>query len=54
MDEKVIYQDIDRSRCLGNKKPNKSNLWPIIIKFWRYNIRIKIFKNKKKIERKMD
>ena len=54
MDEKIKHQDIDKSHRLGNGKPDKNKPWPIIIKFSRYNVRAKIFKNKRKIERKTD
>ena len=45
-------EDIDRSHCLGNRKPDKSKPRPIIIKFSRYNVRAKIFKNKRKLKGK--
>ena len=54
MDEKIKHQDIDTLHCLGNRKPDKKKPWPIIIKFLRYNVRAKIFKNKRKTESETD
>ena len=47
MDKEITHLDIGRSHCLGNRKINKSKPRPIIIKFSRYNVRARIFKNKK-------
>ena len=52
MDEEITHLDIDRSHCLGNQKLEKSKLQPIIIKFSRYNVRAKTFKNKRKLKEK--
>ena len=52
MDEEITHLDIDRSHCLGNRKLDKSKPQPIIIKFSRYNIRARIFKNKRKLKGK--
>ena len=46
MDEEITHLDIDRSHRLGNRKLDKSKPRPIIIKFSRYNVRARIFKNK--------
>ena len=45
-------EDIDRSHHLGNRKPDKSKPRPIIIKFSRYYVGAKIFKNKRKLKGK--
>ena len=52
MDEEITHQDIDRSHRLGNRKLGKNKPQPIIIKFLRYNVSVKIFKNKIKLQRK--
>ena len=52
MDEEITHLDIDRSHCLGNQKLEKSKPQPIIIKFSRYNVRAKVFKNKRKLKGK--
>ena len=52
MDEEITHLDIDRSHCLGNQKLEKSKLQPTIIKFSRYNVRAKTFKNKRKLKEK--
>ena len=52
MDEEITHLDIDRSHCLGNQKLEKSKLQPTIIKFARYNVRAKTFKNKRKLKEK--
>ena len=52
MNEEVTHQDIDRSYHWVNQKPDKNRPHPIIIKFSRYNIRAKIFKNKRKLKKK--
>ena len=52
MNEEMTHQDIDKSYCLVNQKPDKNRPWPIIIKFSRYNVGAKIFKNKGKLKGK--
>ena len=52
MDEEITHQDIDRSHHLGDRKLDKNNPRPIVIKFPRYNVRAKIFKKKRKLEEK--
>ena len=52
MDEEITHLDIDRSHCLGNRKFDTSKPRPIIIKFSRYNVRARIFKNKRKLKGK--
>ena len=52
MDEEITHQDIDSSHRLGNRKLDKNKPRPIIVKFSRYNVRAKIFKNKRKLKRK--
>ena len=52
MDEEITHLDIDRSHYLGNRKLYKSKLRPIIIKFCRYNVKARIFKNKRKLKGK--
>ena len=49
MDEEITHLDIDRSHCLGNPKLDKSKHQSITIKFSRYNVTARIFKNKKKL-----
>ena len=46
MGKEITHLDIDRSHRLGNRKLDKSKPRPIIIKFSRYNVRARIFKNK--------
>ena len=50
--EKITRPDVDISHPLGNLKPDKSQPRPIFIKFLRYNVRAKIFKNKRKLKGK--
>ena len=50
LQEKLTDIDTDRSHRIGRLKKGKQSR-PIIIKFARYNIRNRVFKNKKKIER---
>ena len=52
MNEEVTHQDIDNTHCLVNQKPDKNKPQRIIIKFSRYNVRAKIFKNKRKLKGK--
>ena len=52
MDEEITHRDIDRSHRLGNWKLDKSEPRPIFIKFSRYNVRAKIFENKRKLKGK--
>ena len=52
MYEEITHIDIDRSHRLGNRKLDKSKPRPIIIKFSRYNLRTRIFKNKRKLKGK--
>ena len=52
MDEEITHLHVDRSHGLGNRKLDKSKPQPIIIKFSRYNVRARIFKNKKKLKGK--
>ena len=52
MDEEITHLDIDRSHRLGNRKLDKSKPRPIIIKFSRYNVKARIFKNKRKLKEK--
>ena len=52
LNKEMDEEDIDRSDRLGNRKPDKSKPRPIIIKFSRYNVRAKIFKNKRKLKGK--
>ena len=47
--EKLTDIDIDRSHRIGRLKKGKQSR-PIIIKFARYNIRNRVFKNKKKLK----
>ena len=50
MDEEMTHLDIHRSHRLGNQKLDKSKLRPIIIKFYRYNVRARIYKHKRKLK----
>ena len=50
MIEEITHLDIDRSHRLGNLDKWKPR--PIIIKFFRYNVRARIFKNKRKLKGK--
>ena len=52
MDEEITHQDIEKSHRLGNRKLDKNKPQPIIVKFSRYNVRAKIFKNKRKLKGK--
>ena len=49
LQEKLTDIDIDRSHRIGTLKKSKKSS-PIIIKFARYNIRNRVFKNKKKLK----
>ena len=49
LQEKLTDIDIDRSHRIGRLKKGKQSR-PIIIKFARYNIRNRVFKNKKKLK----
>ena len=49
LQEKLTDIDIDRSHWIGRLKKGKQSR-PIIIKFARYNIRNRVFKNKKKLK----
>ena len=44
--------DLDRTRRIAAIEEDKSKCRSIIIKFWKYNVRDKVFKNKKKLEGK--
>ena len=44
--------DLDRTYRIGAFKEDKSKCRPIIVKFSRYNVRDKVFKNKKKLKGK--
>ena len=44
----VEKSDLDRTHRTGAFKEDKSKCRPIIVKFSRYNVRDKVFKNKKK------
>ena len=48
LQEKLTDIDIDRSYWIGRLKKDKQSR-PIIIRFARYNIRNRVFKNKKKL-----
>ena len=49
LQEKLTDIDIDRSHRIGRLKKGKQSR-PIIINFARYNIRNRVFKNKKKLK----
>ena len=49
LQEKLTDIDIDRSHRIGRLKKGKQSR-PIIINFARYNIRYRVFKNKKKLK----
>ena len=48
----VEKSDLDRTHRIGAFKEDKSKCRPIIVKFSRYNVRDKVFKNKKKLKGK--
>ena len=50
MDIQLVEEDLDRTHRIGKKSDGKSR--PIIIKFARYNVRRKIYSNKKKLKGK--
>ena len=50
MDIQLVEEDLDRTHRIGKKSDGKSR--PIIIKFTRYNVRKKIYSNKKKLKGK--
>ena len=52
MDEEITHQYIDRSHHLSNRKLDENKPRSIIIKFSRYNVRAKVFKNKRKLKGK--
>ena len=43
-------KELDRAHKTGNPKPGNKRPRPIIVKFARYNIRRKVFVNKKKLK----
>ena len=49
--QEITIHDIDRTHCLGKKKPDNVSQ-PIIVKFLRYNVCNRIFKTKKKLNKK--
>ena len=49
LQEKLTDIDIDRSHWIGRLKKGKQSR-PIIIKFARYNIRNRVFKNKNRLK----
>ena len=50
--ETVEKSDLDRMYRIGTFKEDKNKYKSIIVKFSRYNVRDKVFKNKKKINGK--
>ena len=48
--ETVEKSDLDRAHRIGAFKEDKSRFRSIIVKFSRYNVREKVFKNKKKLK----
>lgn len=50
LDLDVTENDIDRSHRIGRYDKNKKKVRPIIIKFARYNVRSKVFRDKKKLK----
>ena len=48
--ETVDKSDLDRAHRIGTFKEDKSKCRSIIVKFSRYNVREKVFKNKKKLK----
>ena len=51
MDIEILPKDLDRSYQIGNSRTKKKER-PIMLKFIRYNLRHKIFKNKKLLKGK--
>ena len=50
MQEEINFEDLDRTHRIGKVNNGKSR--PIIVKFVRYNVRKKIFHNKRKLKGK--
>ena len=50
MQEEINIEDLDRTHRIGKVNNGKSR--PIIVKFARYNVRKKIFHNKRKLKGK--
>ena len=48
----MFSNDIDRSHRIGKQKDDPNKVRPVIVKFTRYNDRIKIFRNKKRLKGK--
>ena len=51
MNIELSPSDQDRTHRIGKKKPGQNKTRPIIVKLSRYNVRKKVFSNKKKSER---
>ena len=51
-DNIVTVDDIDRSHRIGKYEPMKKNSRPVIVKFARYNVRDRVFSNKRKLKGK--
>ena len=51
--ETAEKSDLDQTHRIGAFKEDKSKCTPIIVKFSRYNVRDKVFKNKKKLKGKV-
>ena len=52
MNEKISINDIDRTHRLGPVKSEENRKRPIIVKFSRYYVKNKIFRNKKQLKGK--
>ena len=48
----MFSNDIDRSHRIGKQKDDPNKVRPVIVKFTRCNDRIKIFRNKKRLQGK--
>ena len=50
LDQDITLRDIDRTHRIGEHKNTTGKTRPIIVKFVRYNIRNRAFRNKKKLK----
>ena len=52
LEEDVSLEDLDRTHRIGSPRNSSGKTRPIIIKFARYNVRRRVFSNKKKLKGK--
>ena len=52
LEEDISLEDLDRTHRIGSSRNSNGKTRPIIIKFARYNVRRRVFSNKKKLKGK--